>query len=112
MERRSHPIVLVLREQGRAQTWLARRIGRTPEHLNRVLHGLLPATDDVRAACALALGMDETDLFLADHSASEESRPTGDSDGLGDGTAKADRLYPTAGRAGIGNSDRFVEVSS
>lgn len=97
LTRRPHPIVLVLREQGRTQTWLARRIGRTPQHVNRVLHGLHPATADLRATCARALGMDEADLFLADHDASG-------ADGLGDGTAKADRLYPAAGGAAIGHS--------
>ena len=60
---RVHPIVGVLREQGRTQTWLARRIGRTHEYVNRTLNGRHPAVPAFRAACALALGMGEDELF-------------------------------------------------
>lgn len=60
---RVHPIVGVLREQGRSQTWLAFKIGRSHAYVNRTLNGLHPAIPAFRAACAAVLGMDEDDLF-------------------------------------------------
>lgn len=60
---RVHPIVGVLREQGRTQTWLARKIGRSHAYVNRTLNGLHPAIPSFRAACARVLGMSEEDLF-------------------------------------------------
>jgi hypothetical protein len=60
-----HPIVAVLREQGRTQTWLARKIGRSHAYTNRVLNGLHPAIPTFRAACAALLGVPEHELFHA-----------------------------------------------
>lgn len=64
----------VLVDQGRTQTWLARRLGVNAEHLNRVLKGHVRAMPAFRAACARWLGMPESELFLAggdvDHGAS------------------------------------------
>jgi hypothetical protein len=60
---RVHPIVGVLREQGRSQTWLARRIGRSHAYVNRTLNGLHPAVPGFRAACAEALAVGEDELF-------------------------------------------------
>jgi hypothetical protein len=58
-----HPIAEVLREQGRLQTWLARKVDRTPEHVNRVIRGIHPATPEFRQACANALGLPASVLF-------------------------------------------------
>jgi transcriptional regulator with XRE-family HTH domain len=63
----------VLREQGRSQTWLARRIGRSHAYVNRVLNGLHPAIPAFRAACAEKLGVPERDLF---HDGGASSAPT------------------------------------
>lgn len=69
---RVHPIVGVLRDQGRTQTWLARRIGRSHAYTNRVLNGLHPAVPAFRARCAALLGLDEATLF---HPADTSSAP-------------------------------------
>ena len=58
-----HPIVAVLREQGRSQTWLALKLGLSVWHTNRVLHGWKPASPAVRRACARLLGIGESELF-------------------------------------------------
>jgi len=58
-----HPIVAVLREQGRSQTWLALKLGLSVWHTNRVLHGWKPASPAVRRACARLLGVGESELF-------------------------------------------------
>lgn len=85
--RTEHPIVAVLREQGRSQSWLARRIGRSHEHTNRVLNGVHPAVAEFRAACALALGMPESSLF---HGSSDVSTPAdAPNDGSDDGAGIA-----------------------
>jgi hypothetical protein len=59
----------VLREQGRTQTWLARKLGRSHAYTNRVLNGLHPAIPTFRAACAALLGVPEHELFHAISSA-------------------------------------------
>jgi hypothetical protein len=79
---REHPIVGVLIEDGRTQTWLARRTGYSAEYLNRVLKGHLPALPAFRAKCALRLGMPESALFHGgdvDHGAS--GAPHGEANG-------------------------------
>ena len=60
---RVHPIVGVLREQGRSQSWLAGKVGRDRFHLNRVFNGTHPAVPALRAACAAVLKMPEDELF-------------------------------------------------
>lgn len=99
-ERRPHPIVAVLRDQGRLQSWLARRIGRSHEHTNRVLNGLHPATADFRAACATALGLTEDELF---HDTSGAGASVG-SDGSTSraGVAVRAEAYPIAQEVPIG----------
>lgn len=56
-------VLLTLSEQGRRQDWLAGVVGVTPEHLNRVLQGKLPATREFRTKVARALGVPERLLF-------------------------------------------------
>lgn len=63
---RPHPILDVLADQGRKATWLAKRTGYSNEHLSRVFHRRLPATPTLRLACALALGLPESELFHCD----------------------------------------------
>lgn len=75
---RVHPIVAVLRDQGRTQTWLARRIGRSHAYTNRVLNGLHPAVPAFRARCAALLGLDEATLF---HPADTSSAAPASEDG-------------------------------
>lgn len=95
---RPHPIVAVLRDQGRTQSWLARRIGRSHEHTNRVLNGLHPATDAFRLDCAALLGLPEEALFL-DHGAPSE--PISADSITRDGTA-AGQTYATEEAPSLG----------
>ena len=60
---RPHPILGVLKDQGRTQTWLAGKLELSPEHLNRVLHGRQRAMPALRTACARLLGVGEEELF-------------------------------------------------
>lgn len=66
------PLGDVLREQGRKQTWLGRRIDYSPAHITRVIQGDVPASSEFRRRCAEALDMDEADLFVLDDSAVAE----------------------------------------
>lgn len=96
-DRTAHPIVDLLREEGRTQTWLARKIGRSAEHTNRVLKGVHPATGAFRAACALALGRDESELF---HPADTSIAPPSEDgavnrDGTAAGAVYADGSIPS-----------------
>lgn len=59
-----HPILDVLREQGRRQSWLADRIGHSHEYTNRVLNGAHPAPLAFREKCARVLELPVSDLFL------------------------------------------------
>jgi hypothetical protein len=56
-------VLLTLSEQGRTQVWLAKVVDLTPEHLNRVLQGKLPAARDFRGKVSRALGVPERLLF-------------------------------------------------
>lgn len=60
---RPHPAKYVLDEQGRSLVWLSRQTGYHPDHLGRVLNGLLPPSPRIMAAVSMALGVDQSDLF-------------------------------------------------
>lgn len=61
-----HPILSVMKAQGRRITWLAEVTNYRPEYLSRVFHKRVPATDTVRAKCARVLGLPEGVLFDTD----------------------------------------------
>jgi hypothetical protein len=100
-DRRAHPIVAVLVDQGRTQSWLARRIGRSHEHTNRVLNGVHPATAEFRQACARALGVAEGVLF---HGQADDSNaaPVREGELVGRSSTAVRALYGTDGVGSIG----------
>lgn len=53
----------ILRAEGRLQSWLARSIGVSPEHTNRVLRGKVEAMPEFRAKVAALLNRPESELF-------------------------------------------------
>lgn len=59
----AHPILRVLKDQGRSTVWLARQVRRHPKYLSQVFNARVPAAPGLRAACARALGVPERDLF-------------------------------------------------
>lgn len=59
----AHPIVAVLAEELLSQRWLARTAGYNHVHAHRAIQGRIPASAAFRAACALALGQPEAELF-------------------------------------------------
>lgn len=63
IESNAHPIVDVLIAQGRRGTWLAAQAGVSASYANLMIRGKRPAYPAFRAACALALGLDESVLF-------------------------------------------------
>lgn len=71
-----HPIWQRMTDEGRRFTWLAKSTGYAPEHLSRVFHKKLPATETLRAACALALGLPESELFHTEPDGDAPEEPT------------------------------------
>jgi lambda repressor-like predicted transcriptional regulator len=63
MRIRPHPAKYVLERQGRQLKWLGQKTGYHPDHLGRVLNGLLPPSPRLVAAVAMALGEDASTLF-------------------------------------------------
>ena len=60
------PIWKIMEHEGRRQTWLARRISYSVEHVTRVKSGDLPASWVFRSRCAEVLGRPESELFLSE----------------------------------------------
>lgn len=58
-----HPILRILAEQGRRQSWLAAKAGVSRQFAHAVLHGRERPTAAFRRVCAEALGLPESDLF-------------------------------------------------
>lgn len=58
-------ILEVLRQEGRSLVWLGRKTKYNANYLSQVFNGHSPSTPQLRAACALALGVDESLLFHA-----------------------------------------------
>jgi transcriptional regulator with XRE-family HTH domain len=60
-----HPLSAVLASQERDQSWLARRCGKSPAYVSRVIAGTRRPSPDFRCRAAEALGVPETLLFPA-----------------------------------------------
>ena len=58
-----HPLSAVLESQERSGSWLARRCGKSPAYISRVIAGSRRPSADFRTRAAEALGVPETLLF-------------------------------------------------
>lgn len=63
-----HRLEAVLAQQERTASWLARRTGKSPSYVTRVLNGERRPSADFRQRASEALGIPEAMLF-------EEERP-------------------------------------
>lgn len=61
-----HPVFrIVMHDQGRSLTWLARETGFSHSYVKQVSAGLEKGSPRFRAACAALLGVPEHELFHA-----------------------------------------------
>lgn len=67
MARADTPLKLILVNEGRSQSWLARQIGARPEQVNRWVHGLHEPAVKTQAAIADALGRSVAELWPVGH---------------------------------------------
>ena len=58
-----HPLSAVLAAQERTGSWLARKTGKSPSYVVRVINGERRPSADFRARAALALNVPESILF-------------------------------------------------
>ncbi len=63
-----HPLSAVLVSQERTGSWLARRCGKSPAYVSRVIAGTRRPSPDFRCRASEALGVPETLLFPATES--------------------------------------------
>jgi transcriptional regulator with XRE-family HTH domain len=59
----AHRLAAVLAQQERTASWLARRTGKSPSYVARVISGERRPSDDFRARAAATLGVPEALLF-------------------------------------------------
>lgn len=53
----SDALVAVLKQQERSLSWLARKTGKSPAYVTRVIQGERKASDDFKARASQALGV-------------------------------------------------------
>lgn len=58
-----HRLSAVLEQQERSASWLARKTGKSPGYVSRVMSGERRPSPDFRARAALALNVPESLLF-------------------------------------------------
>lgn len=58
-----HPLGAVLAAQDRTQTWLAKRTGKSPAYVTKVINGTRRPSDDFKQRAADALGVPVAMLF-------------------------------------------------
>ena len=58
-----HPLSAVLESQERSLSWLARKTGKSPSYVLRVVTGERRPSEDFRSKAADALGVPEAMLF-------------------------------------------------
>jgi transcriptional regulator with XRE-family HTH domain len=61
-----HPLSAVLSRQERSASWLARRTGKSPSYVTRVILGERRPSADFRSRASAALGVPEALLFPPD----------------------------------------------
>lgn len=66
-----HPLLAVLESQERPAAWLARKTGKSPAYVNKVIHGTRRPSDDFKARAAEALSVPVVMLFPDDSLAPE-----------------------------------------
>ena len=64
-----HRLSAVLGQQERTASWLARKTGKSPSYITRVLQGTRRPSQDFKDRAALALGIPADMLFPAEESA-------------------------------------------
>jgi transcriptional regulator with XRE-family HTH domain len=64
----SEALVSVLKQQERSLSWLARKTGKSPTYVTRVIQGERKPSDDFKARASLALGV-PVDLIFPTESA-------------------------------------------
>ncbi len=60
-----HPLSEVLESQERSLSWLARKTGKSPSYVTRVLQGERRPSDDFKRRASEALGVPESMIFPA-----------------------------------------------
>lgn len=58
-----HPLSTVLRSQERTESWLARKTGKSPSYVWRVIRGERRPSEDFRTRASEALNVPESLLF-------------------------------------------------
>lgn len=58
-----HPLQATLDAQERDRSWLARKTGKSPSYVHRVVNGERRPSDDFKAQAAAALGVPASLLF-------------------------------------------------
>jgi transcriptional regulator with XRE-family HTH domain len=61
-----HPLEAVLAEQERSARWLARKAGKSPAYVSKVIDGTRRPSDDFKARASAALGVPASLLFPTD----------------------------------------------
>jgi transcriptional regulator with XRE-family HTH domain len=58
-----HPLSAVLESQERTGAWLARKTGKSPAYVTKVINGTRRPSPEFRAKAAAVLGVPETLIF-------------------------------------------------
>lgn len=65
----SHPLLSVLESQERTGAWLARKTGKSPAYVTKVLNGTRRPSGDFKTRAAEALGVPADLIFPAEREA-------------------------------------------
>lgn len=65
----AHRLAAVLAQQERTASWLARKTGKSPSYVTRVMLGERRPSDDFKARASATLGVPEALLFPPDERA-------------------------------------------
>jgi transcriptional regulator with XRE-family HTH domain len=65
----SHPLGAVLESQERTGAWLARKTGKSPAYVTKVLNGTRRPSDDFKTRASVALGVPVDLIFPTEQAA-------------------------------------------
>ena len=68
-----HPLQATLDAQERERSWLARKTGKSPSYVHRIVNGERRPSDDFKAKSAIALGVPESLLFPPSNAPADET---------------------------------------